>query len=148
MPRSRWPTQNEFSNIFGGSLSPNVESEHFFNLCMYKFWLPILCFHGIFVYVNTCLCILLYFFIRSFPPFVLCYPDLRLSSLIVFYWFFLYTCLFSTKRQKGYGSRWEERRELADEGGSKTVIWIYCMKAFSILEINPKMSVHTCQCTQ
>lgn len=85
------------------------------------------------MYVNMCLCILLYFFIGSFPPFVLCHPDLRLSSLIVFYCFFYIPVCFLPRDRKGMGlDGRKEGEELADRGGSKTIIWIYCMKVFSI----------------
>lgn len=117
MPSSRWPTQNELDNVFGGSLFHNVNLGSFFFLptlhvlCVF-IMVSSLGYHGIPEYVNVCVFAPTYtscgfplalLLIWLFHCFLIC------LFIYLFYYHSLDACLFTDERQKQGVPRWDDK---------------------------------------
>jgi hypothetical protein len=123
MSSSRWPTQNELSAIFGGSLFHYAKSRLFLFLalqflCIYIVFLLVLSVARtpVSMNVNVCvslsLCISCSFSLVLFPVWLFCYM-LICFSYMLFYYYSLVACFLMRDRKgvvdlDGRGGREEE----------------------------------------
>lgn len=146
LSRSRWLTKNELKGIFGSPLSIRLR-EHCtfdFSACLLAcFWFLL---YQSFVHtlrllilwlkislLGTCVSLHLHidfklFLALFFLLFVLTYSCLFVFVMPFLFLLLFFRCLFSKKRQIGYGSTWEGRRVESQRNGGGTAIRIYSIK--------------------